>query len=40
MDSGFAAEPVLGARGARTRGRRPGVTAEWLDLLANPPGGF
>src|SRR5204863_2217370 len=28
MGSGFAAEPVLGPRGARTRGRRPGMTTS------------
>ena len=33
MDSGFAAEPVLGPREARTRGRRPGMTVYW----AKPP---
>src|ERR1700754_82684 len=28
MDSGLAAEPVIGPRVARTRWRRPGMTAE------------
>src|SRR5258708_29152760 len=28
MGSGLAAEPVLGPRGARTRGRRPGMTVS------------
>jgi len=27
MDSGLAAEPVIGPRSARTRWRRPGMTA-------------
>jgi hypothetical protein len=32
MDPGFAAEPVLGPREARTRGRRPEMTV-WSGLL-------
>src|SRR5262249_20732770 len=33
MASGLVAEPVLGPRGARTRGRRPGMTANAMDDL-------
>ena len=37
MGSGLAAEPVLGPRAARTRGRRPGMTPPLPAFPARPP---
>ena len=39
MGSRLAAEPVLGPRGARTRGRRLGMTRNWRFTHDRLPGG-